>query len=85
MRAQVEHVVMVDFPSTAVDYLHRIGRTGRLGRPGRATCLVGKRDGPLAQAIQACHGGLAIRKGESADGRWRLRSTRPRRARRLKT
>lgn len=29
----VNHVVNYDFPLYAVDYLHRIGRTGRLGSP----------------------------------------------------
>ena len=28
---QVTHVVMFDFPNTIADYLHRVGRTGRVG------------------------------------------------------
>ena len=27
---QVTHVVLFDFPNTTVDYLHRVGRTGRV-------------------------------------------------------
>ena len=28
---QVNHVVLLDFPHTILDYLHRVGRTGRVG------------------------------------------------------
>ena len=28
------HVIMFDMPPTAESYLHRAGRTGRMGRPG---------------------------------------------------
>lgn len=36
---QVDHVINFDLPSTIEDYVHRIGRTGRVGNPGRATSL----------------------------------------------
>jgi len=48
----VEHVILFDFPLSPLDYLHRIGRTARAGKPGRATSLVTKRDRILAAAIQ---------------------------------
>lgn len=48
----VEHVVLYDFPMTTLDYLHRVGRTARAGKQGKATCLVGKKDATLAAAIQ---------------------------------
>eukprot|EP00741_Cyanophora_paradoxa_P008171 tig00001265_g7908.t1 len=48
----VGHVVNFDFPRTAVDYLHRAGRTARAGRPGVVTNLVAPRDGPLADLLQ---------------------------------
>eukprot|EP00698_Gefionella_okellyi_P022180 TRINITY_DN7311_c0_g2_i1.p1 TRINITY_DN7311_c0_g2~~TRINITY_DN7311_c0_g2_i1.p1 ORF type:complete len:555 (+),score=144.84 TRINITY_DN7311_c0_g2_i1:2-1666(+) len=59
----IEHVMMVDFPSTPIDYLHRIGRTGRLGKPGKATSFIQRRDVPLAKAIQ-----IATRAGKPIDG-----------------
>ncbi|KAK3817196.1 MAG: P-loop containing nucleoside triphosphate hydrolase protein [Benniella sp.] len=47
----VNHVVLYDFPVTIVDYLHRVGRTARGGRGGRATSLVGQKDRNLAERI----------------------------------
>ncbi|KAI0566693.1 DEAD-box ATP-dependent RNA helicase 39 [Gracilaria domingensis] len=49
---RVDHVVLFDFPNSAVDYLHRAGRTARAGAPGRVTSFVGKKDMRLARAIQ---------------------------------
>lgn len=54
----VSHVILFDFPTTAIDYLHRSGRTARAGSRGRVTALVGKRDRRLADQIR-----LAIRQG----------------------
>ncbi|KAF9539134.1 RNA helicase [Mortierella hygrophila] len=47
----VQHVVLYDFPVTIVDYLHRVGRTARGGRGGRATSLVGRKDRNMAERI----------------------------------
>ncbi|XP_065832911.1 uncharacterized protein [Oscarella lobularis] len=33
----VSHVVLFDFPETTVDYIHRVGRTGRVGGPLHCT------------------------------------------------
>lgn len=49
--ADVRHVVMFDFPRSAVDYVHRAGRTGRAGVRGYVTSLVTKYDVPLANSI----------------------------------
>ncbi|ORZ40041.1 P-loop containing nucleoside triphosphate hydrolase protein [Catenaria anguillulae PL171] len=48
----VDLVVNFDFPSSALEYLHRIGRTARAGRKGRAVSLVTRRSKELVLAIQ---------------------------------
>lgn len=48
----INHVVMFDFPLNPIDYLHRSGRTARMGAKGRVTSLVAKRDQVLAAAIE---------------------------------
>ena len=37
---EVAHVVNYDLPKMAEDFIHRVGRTGRAGLPGRASTLV---------------------------------------------
>ncbi|RUP50527.1 P-loop containing nucleoside triphosphate hydrolase protein [Jimgerdemannia flammicorona] len=48
----VDHVVLYDFPTTVVDYLHRVGRTARAGKKGTVTALVGMKDKVLADRIR---------------------------------
>jgi ATP-dependent RNA helicase DeaD len=38
------HVIMFDMPPTAESYLHRAGRTGRMGRPGVVVTLASKQE-----------------------------------------
>jgi len=59
---EVDHVIMFDFPLNSIDYLHRSGRTSRMGKEGRVTSLLRKRDLVLASAIEK-----AIVKGEPLD------------------
>ncbi len=40
----ITHVVNYDLPSETESYVHRIGRTGRMGRKGEAWSLVSKED-----------------------------------------
>lgn len=49
----VEHVILFDFPQNVIDYIHRIGRTARNGKPGLATSFVGKFNHQLAQKIKS--------------------------------
>lgn len=58
----VDHVIMFDFPLTSIDYLHRTGRTARMGAKGKVTSLVAKKDHNLATSIEE-----AIMKNESLE------------------
>ncbi|XP_059630370.1 DEAD-box ATP-dependent RNA helicase 39 [Cornus florida] len=58
----VDHVIMFDFPMNSIDYLHRTGRTARMGAKGKVTSLVTKRDAILASRIEE-----AIMKNESLE------------------
>jgi ATP-dependent RNA helicase MRH4 len=40
----VRHVILYDVPHTAIDFIHRLGRAGRMNRRGRGIVLVGNRD-----------------------------------------
>eukprot|EP01018_Ginkgo_biloba_P033778 Gb_33379 [translate_table: standard] len=58
----VDHVIMFDFPLNPIDYLHRTGRTARMGAKGKVTSLVTKKDITLASQIED-----AMRKNESLE------------------
>ncbi|MCV6585527.1 MAG: DEAD/DEAH box helicase [Marinibacterium sp.] len=49
----VSHVFNFDVPSHAEDYVHRIGRTGRAGREGKAVMICSGRDEKNLAAIEA--------------------------------
>ncbi len=49
-------VVNYDAPRDAEDYVHRIGRTARAGREGRAITLIGERDMPNLRNIESLLG-----------------------------
>ena len=40
----VRHVILYDVPHSTIDFIHRLGRTGRMGRRGKGLVLVGKGD-----------------------------------------
>ncbi|OYW92125.1 MAG: RNA helicase, partial [Alishewanella sp. 32-51-5] len=50
---QVSHVINFDLPKHPEEYVHRIGRTGRAGAKGTAISLVGPKDWPALQKIEA--------------------------------
>lgn len=58
----VDHVIMFDFPSNSIDYLHRTGRTARMGAKGKVTSLVAKKNVALATKIEE-----AMKKNESLE------------------
>jgi ATP-dependent RNA helicase RhlE len=49
---QLPHVINLDLPNQAEDYVHRIGRTGRAGHPGQAISLVAAEESQLLAAIE---------------------------------
>ncbi len=49
---QLPHVINLDLPNQAEDYVHRIGRTGRAGHPGQAISLVAAEEFELLAAIE---------------------------------
>ena len=51
--SRVSHVFNYDVPSAAEGYLHRIGRTGRVGRSGVAITLAEPREQRLLRNIEA--------------------------------
>jgi len=48
---QLPLVVNFDLPLVAEDYVHRVGRTGRAGHPGRAVSLASAADSELLRGI----------------------------------
>ncbi|KAL3143476.1 hypothetical protein ABBQ38_002284 [Trebouxia sp. C0009 RCD-2024] len=49
----VTHVIQADFAASAVDFLHRVGRTARQGQSGQVTSLYSPDRKPLAEAVKA--------------------------------
>ncbi len=49
---RISHVVNHDIPTDTESYVHRIGRTGRAGRPGMAISFVTPRENHLLRAIE---------------------------------
>ena len=49
---EVSHVINYDIPEETESYIHRIGRTARMGRQGMAITFVAEWDRDAFQAIQ---------------------------------
>ncbi|KAM8977250.1 putative ATP-dependent RNA helicase DDX52 [Pelodytes ibericus] len=47
----VNMVINYDFPTSAVEYIHRIGRTGRAGHMGKAVSFFTEDDKPLLRSV----------------------------------
>ena len=61
----VSHVINYDMPSNLEEYVHRIGRTARMGRDGTAITFVSEWDFPVLDLIQA-HVGHDLELGKLA-------------------
>jgi superfamily II DNA/RNA helicase len=59
----VTHVVQADFAGSAIDYLHRVGRTARAGKTGAVTSLYATEVAALVDAIRD-----AVAEGRPVDG-----------------
>ncbi len=53
---EVDLVINAELPRRAVDYVHRVGRTARAGRRGRAISLVGEQDVDLVHEAERITG-----------------------------
>lgn len=49
----ITHVVQADFAQSAIDFLHRVGRTARAGKSGRVTSLYTPDNAVLVEAIKS--------------------------------
>jgi ATP-dependent RNA helicase RhlE len=50
--SNISHVINYDMPDCAEDYIHRIGRTGRIGNTGEAFTLVTNEDAPMVRTLE---------------------------------
>jgi ATP-dependent RNA helicase DeaD len=50
--SSVSHIVNYDIPEFCDDYVHRVGRTGRMGREGVAFTFVAPEEGPQLTRIE---------------------------------
>jgi len=50
--SDISHVVNYDMPGSTDDYIHRIGRTGRIGKTGEAFTFVTGEDKATVQALE---------------------------------
>ena len=73
----VTHVVNFDLPQDAEDYVHRIGRTARVGATGKAISLASEDDAFYLEPIEALVGKIDILWAEDDDFRSDIK--RPRR------
>ncbi|PWA46732.1 DNA/RNA helicase, DEAD/DEAH box type, N-terminal [Artemisia annua] len=48
----VSHVIQAEFATSAVDFLHRVGRTARAGQPGLVTSMYNESNRDLVSAVR---------------------------------
>lgn len=78
----ISHVINYDLPESAQDYVHRIGRTGRAGRPGVALSFVSEGQRHLVRDIEKVIGRVLdpnappVRRAAAQTRRFRPRSRR---------
>jgi ATP-dependent RNA helicase RhlE len=50
--SNISHVINFDMPDCADSYIHRIGRTGRIGKTGEAFTLITNEDIPMVRTLE---------------------------------
>lgn len=71
----VAHVINYDLPNIPEDFIHRVGRTGRMGSAGRASTLVSGAEIPELRTIERALKLKIARKTFQAGGRTAARVT----------
>ena len=59
---EISHVINYDMPGNLEEYIHRIGRTGRIGNTGVAVTFVSENDFDMLETIKK-HVGDVLSKG----------------------
>lgn len=77
---QVQTVVNFDFPATSSLYLHRAGRTARMGATGRVISLVHSSQRRFAESLMMAVRDRSelhlVRKGDKREAEWRAKVAR---------
>ena len=75
--SNISHIINYDIPSFCDDYVHRVGRTGRMGREGVAYTFVAPDEGPELTRIEERINRL-LKRGEMKDFELTDKNTRSR-------
>jgi ATP-dependent RNA helicase DeaD len=70
----ISHIINYDIPAFCDDYVHRVGRTGRMGREGVAFTFVAPDEGPELTRIEE-RINLLLKRDEMKDFEFRSRET----------
>ena len=72
--SSISHIINYDIPSFCDDYVHRVGRTGRMGREGVAYTFVAPDEGPELTRIEE-RINLLLKRAEMKDFEFRSRES----------
>jgi ATP-dependent RNA helicase DeaD len=72
--SSISHIINYDIPSFCDDYVHRVGRTGRMGREGVAYTFVAPDEGPELTRIEE-RINLLLKRDEMKDFEFRSRES----------
>jgi ATP-dependent RNA helicase DeaD len=72
--SSISHIINYDIPAFCDDYVHRVGRTGRMGREGVAYTFVAPDEGPELTRIEE-RINLLLKRAEMKDFEFRARES----------